>query len=151
LSVRSWGIYSTESGHFRAAYTGPEDTIQEQLREGEAAIEGEFDGARQRVNPKSLEVEYVQPAPPGPGHLWDGWRWIPDPVAMEAVALKQRALAKIEELEASQARPLREYVLGLPGSKEKLTQIEGEIAQLRSELRIDVSIEVPAEDSAKRS
>jgi len=134
VTVRTWGIYSIETGLLRSCYTGPEATIQEQLREGEAAIEGEFDTALHRVNPKTLEVEDVVPDAPGPGHLWDGRRWIREPAAAAAAARKAGALARIKALEEAQARPLREYALGVPGAKDRITAIDAEIAELRGEL-----------------
>ena len=134
MTVRTWGIYSIETGLLRSCYTGPEATIQEQLREGEAAIEGEFDTALHRVNPKTLEVEDVVRGGRGWGGLWGGGRGIAERAAGAGAAGKGGALARIKALEEAQARPLREYALGVPGAKDRITAIDAEIAELRGEL-----------------
>lgn len=141
MSARTWGIYNATTGLFRASYSGPEGTIDEQLRDGEAAIEGTFDTGLQWVNPETQAVEARIPPSPGPEYQWEGARWVLTPAAALAMATRAAAAEQIKALEASQARVVREFILGVPDAKERLTTIEEQIVSLRPDLNSPVRIE----------
>jgi hypothetical protein len=58
------------------------------------------------------------------------------------------ALAKISVIEASQARAIREHLLGDSGATLRLQAIDDEIVQLREQL---VAIDTPSDSSGKDS
>jgi len=135
VTAKTWGIYSLETGIFRSVYSGPEATIDEQLREGEAAIEGDFDTALVRVNLETKAVEPFIPPSPGPDYQWDDRRWSLTPEAAASLAKREAAEREIQTLEASQARAVREFILGAPDAKDRLTATDAAIAALRLDLR----------------
>lgn len=95
------------------------------------------------IDAGSIETRYVpfdlykynQPA-----YKWDGKKIIArtdkelDRVGYENGIENQKIIQKIEALEFKQNRAIRESFLELPGAKERLSQIDDQIKQLREKL-----------------
>ncbi len=98
-----------------------DELADKHLRDGEPYVDGLHDHLSKRVNLKTAEVEDHQPPQPSADHEWNadmrGWRLRAD--VAEREARRRAALAEIARLEASQHRPLREAVLGLPGASSR--------------------------------
>jgi len=102
------------------------------------AIEGALDHLSQRVDLSGDAPRVVDYQPPQPSsdHEWNAQakRWQIRPEMTERQQRRDAALAEIAQLEAFQARPLREAVLGLPGATERLKALDDQIAALRAQL-----------------
>ncbi len=97
------------------------------------AIEDFYDHLSQRVDIASGQVIDYQPPAPSADHEWNvttkRWQLKPEIVAKQAA--RAQALRSIASLEASQARTLREFALGVDGAKDRLHAIDQQIAGLR--------------------
>ncbi|TAJ76101.1 MAG: hypothetical protein EPO42_13255 [Gallionellaceae bacterium] len=86
--------------------------------------------------PATLAASVV--ARPAGINRWDAVQggWVPD-VAAQLEENHKAALSRIEALEARQVRPLRELMLDASNTlaKNKLGQIDAEIAELREQLK----------------
>lgn len=93
-------------------------------------VEGVHDHLSKRVDLVTGTVVDYQPPAPDAEHEWnvERRRWLLKPEA----AAKERALARIAELESGQNRALREAALGL--GTERLKAIDDEISDLRARL-----------------
>jgi len=101
---------------------------------GHKPIEGHFDPLSQRVDVATGQVIDYQPEQPSNDHEWDAQvkRWRLNPEMAAAAEARRTTLAKIRELEAGQARAVREAVL--TGDPTRLAAIEAQIAELRRQL-----------------
>lgn len=116
--------YMTSVEQHVALYTPPDHV----------AIAGHHDHLSKRVDISTGEVVDHQPSQPTENHVWDDVtkRWVIEPGYKVKLAAHRDALAKIEMLEASQPRYIREHTLGTnPKALERLHAIEDEIVELR--------------------
>jgi hypothetical protein len=110
-----WHFYDVATGHFAdRIYEGCAERVAQNALPGCKAIAGDFDHARQRVNPESGEVETLA-EPRGP--------------VESAASRRIDAMAEILRLEQRQARRVREI---LAASDPQLAEIDAQIAQLRA-------------------
>lgn len=113
-------IYDKDTGIVLRCMTVPKRAIAPNVRQGEAWIEGHLDKHSQRVDVATGQViTYERPTT--------------EVEAEQRAALQQRASRRIDELERSQARPLRELAIDPANAeaKQKLAKIDEEIAALR--------------------
>lgn len=134
MTTKTWGIFNSVTGILRGNYSGPEGTVEVQLRPGEVSVEGSFNGELVRFNAQLNQVQAFIPSSPGADYLWDQTRWILTPLASARRSRSETALAKIAKLEAGQARTLRDLALGRPGALERLTTVDAAIAILRPDI-----------------
>lgn len=128
--MRTFSFYDIESGLFHAGtFTTGSANARRAARDlaantppGCAAIEGRYDRATQRVDiATGAVVAYERPAA--------------ELEAEQRAARDRRARQRIEQLERSQARAIRELVLNNDQkARERLAAIDGEIAELRADL-----------------
>lgn len=116
-------VYDENTGIVLRCMTVPERAIEPNVRQGEAWIEGHLDKRSQRVDVATGKViAYERPAT--------------EIEAEQRAALQQRARRRINELEGSQARPLRELAIEPENAeaKQRLQKIDEEIAAMRVHL-----------------
>lgn len=133
--MKRWSIYRVVDG----ALTGRifSSSIPNHLpnvSEGHAAIEGAYDHLSYRVDHESGKVFDYQPPSPGPDHEWNAERrrWVLTVEASQKQAQRHAAFARIRLLEEKQQRYQRTAILGDAEGFKRLTEIETEIASLRS-------------------
>ena len=133
-------FYRLDSGEFtgqtfQASSSAP---IELNTPAGCGWIAGRFDPLSQRVNLETRTVVDWRPPAPDADHEWDAdiRRWRKRREAREREAARRRALEKISELEASQARALREVALGdtTGEARARLETVDAAIAALRTTL-----------------
>jgi hypothetical protein len=102
------------------------------------AIDGDhYDPATQKVDVATgLVVDNLSPQP-SPEHEWNphSRRWQLRPEVAARHKARDKALARITELELKALRALREHALGKTGATERLRAIDGEIGTLRAALQ----------------
>lgn len=86
----------------------------------------------QRVDVTTGSVVSYQPPRPTEEHEWNGRRWQISAAAKAREHLREVARAEIIALEISQARAVREAILG--GGVDKLREIDSRITELRKVL-----------------
>lgn len=139
--------FDSETGLYSGVrFEGPDVDVEANAPAGAVAMPAcEFPHAMRLV--KDTLVDY-QPPPPDDGYDWDekSRRWVLNDIAIERQARDRSIKARIEALEASQARALREFAIGRGTKKdgsdmstaelrEALMKIDDEIAALRSQLQ----------------
>lgn len=133
----TWSAYRVSDGEFTGLQlSGTRAFAEANLGPGEAVVEGAHCSVTTRVSNETGEVVRWREPRPSPAHAWDGAAWRIPPV--EAIA---RLRAQILELEAEQARPLREIAIARAhgeaaptGAVDRLLQIEQRAAALRAEI-----------------
>jgi hypothetical protein len=128
---RSVHFYDAVTGVFTGrSFTVSEDAggmhaaaVKANTPAGLAAFEGDCDPATQRVDTASGQLVPYQPPPP-----------TPEQVAKARRRRSMPTMAQIHALEVSQARVLREAVLGDNAALQRLRTIDEAIIKLRSEL-----------------
>jgi hypothetical protein len=80
-------------------------------------------------------IDYQPPAPSA-DHEWNGdtKRWQLSAAAHAKVQARAGALAAIDRIEGQSIRAMREALLGLPGSQERVATIDAQIEALRTNL-----------------
>lgn len=124
-------IYRTADGQVLRQYSGPAPDLQ--LASGEAFIEGHFTSMCHRV--EAGEVVRFDP----PARVGMEWDTSQDAyVVTAAERARQIALLSIVQLEARQARAIREQLIGRGGTpaelKQRLEAIDDQITALRATL-----------------
>lgn len=107
---------------------------------GCGVVQGRHDGRCRRVNLQTGEVEAFQPEKPDDDHEWDAateeWK-LPQSVVFRRAAIAS-AHRQIADLEARQARAIREHAIGRGGTpaqlKKRLEDIDDQITALRAQL-----------------
>jgi hypothetical protein len=103
-------------------------------------IDGHHDPLSKRVNIATGELMDYQPPTPSSEHEWNPTtkRWQLSAAAAERESKRSLAFNRIEHLENSQARALRELAVGTPAEKleaeKRLQAAYAEIATLRLQL-----------------
>lgn len=134
--MKTWSFCTADGLFTGASYSGPESSLVSNTPIGHLAIEGAHDHTSSRYDTASGRVVDYQPPQPSADHEWDATalRWKLKPEIAERNGRRQYALAQIQALEQRQARPLREALAGIPGSLERVQQIDADIAELRKQL-----------------
>lgn len=136
---RHWHFYDLETGRLLGkTLSGPDASVlASNTPAGAGAVEGHYDPLSQRVELATGAVIDYQPPQPSEDHEWVDrrWRLKKDAAARE---IRRRAARKaIDAVEWKQARAVREALISvLPDgpAKQRLQQIDDEIATLRSDL-----------------
>ncbi len=104
--------------------------------EGSAFVDGAHDSLSKRVDLATGDVVEWQPPQPSPDYEWnaDTKRWQLTAAMAARVAAHAAALASIEQLERSQARAIREHLLGDPAALARIKSIDDQIATARRAL-----------------
>lgn len=131
-----WHFYEPHSGHFTGCkFCGPAYALEANTPAGLKAYEGEIDHLSQRLGENGALIDW-QPPQPSSDHEWNAEmrRWVLTAAAADRHRRRIEALARIEQLERSQHRAIREAALGQAGAGDRLKAIDQEIAQLRADL-----------------
>lgn len=150
--MKTWRLYDLKTGLFSAnALYCSDSQLALNTPDGCAAIEGEFDPLSQRVDltePNEPKVVDYQPPPPADTDqttfAWDAAtrRYVGTPTLAANKAVRvARLKLQIGQLEAAQARPLRELMLAVaasqapaPGTKASLQAVEDAVLPLRQKV-----------------
>lgn len=134
---KTWSMYLVDSGLFtgrRVTGCTPED-LEHNTPPGCAAIEGKFDAGSQRVDLQTGEVVDYRPVAPDADHEWNeaARRWTLRPEIVTARRARAETMAQIEDLEARQARPLRELAVDPTNTaaRDRIDQLDQQIRVLR--------------------
>jgi hypothetical protein len=128
-----------ETGLFNGCTFGTDDPTQlaANVPADHVAIEGVHDHRNKRADVATGEVVEYQPSAPNEDHEWNSatklWELKPEVAAMRLK--RAMALNRIQLLEASQHRHVREHCLGLAGAADRLKEIDAEITALRADLK----------------
>lgn len=145
MRLQHFSFYHSETGLFHQSMLtcADEEQAARNTPAGYVHIAGVFDPLSQRVDIETGNVVDWQPAQPSADHTWDTTtrRWVLSASAAERERKRVRARARIAELEAKQARAVREHLLGIEPSEADrargaltLREIDQEIARLRADL-----------------
>ena len=140
--IRRFSFYDKATGLFSGRIDFVDDAdrvdqyISANVATGHGALEGMFDHLSQKVDIETGKVIDYQPPAPSSDHEWNATtkRWELSQAVQQRRAAHEAAMARIASLEASAHRPLREALLGVAGSRERLERIEAQIAELRKDL-----------------
>jgi hypothetical protein len=135
--IKTYSLYEAATGLFtgKRLHCDDEGLLSARLPAGTLAMEGAFDHRGQRVDLASgAVVDYRPPAPSG-DHEWNSTdkRWQVRP-ARGAEGRTAVIYARIQTLEATQGRAVREATLGDATAMQRLKDIDAEINALRKEL-----------------
>ena len=117
--AKTYSLYETATGMFtgQQLHCEEDELLTMRLPVGTMAIEGSFDPSRQRMESLTgTVVQYISPQ---------------DRKGLDRYA---EVLARIQALEASQGRALREATLGDAAAMKRLQEIDAAIKALREEL-----------------
>jgi hypothetical protein len=119
--TKTYSLYEAATGLFtgKRLHCDEDELLTMKLPIGTMAVEGAFDPATQRLEPKTGTV--VAYAPPEAF----------SPEGRRAAVLKQ-----IQELESGQSRAIREATLGDAAALKRLQEIDAAISLLRAELEL---------------
>ena len=100
------------------------------------AREGAYDHRSQRLDLSTGHVVAYRPPAPSGDHEWDsvGKRWQVKAAVRGAEGRTAVIYARIQALEATQGRAVREATLGDASAMKRLKEIDAEINDLRKEL-----------------
>jgi hypothetical protein len=133
----TYSLYEAATGLFtgKRLHCDDEGLLSARLPAGTLAMEGAFDQRCQRVDLATGAVIGYRPPAPSGNHEWNDTekRW---QVKAAHCAENRTAViyARIQTLEATQGRAVREATLGDATAVERLKDIDGEIKDLRKEL-----------------
>ncbi|HEY3730146.1 MAG TPA: hypothetical protein VGL28_02665 [Steroidobacteraceae bacterium] len=135
--IKTYSLYEAASGLFtgKRLHCDDEGLLAVRLPAGTLALEGSYDHRTQRMDLTTGAVIAYRPPAPSPEHEWDpaGKRW----QVRAAPGTDGRTgviYARIQALEASQGRAVREATLGDEQAMKRLKEIDAEIHKLREEL-----------------
>jgi hypothetical protein len=135
--IKTYSLYEAASGLFtgKRLHCDDEGLLAVRLPAGTLALEGSYDHRTQRMDLTTGTVVAYRPPAPSPDHEWDpaAKRWQVRP----ATSIEGRTgviYARIQALEASQGRAVREATLGDAQAMKRLKEIDAEIHKLREEL-----------------
>jgi len=135
--TNTYSLYEAATGLFtgKRLYCDDDGLLSVRLPAGTLAIEGEFDHRSQRVDLVTGKVVNYRPPAPSGDHEWNVTerRW----QVKAASGTEGRTAviyARINSLEATQGRAVREATLGDPAAIKRLKEIDAEIKDLRKEL-----------------
>lgn len=125
-------VYDTATGALLRTFDGPAQWLELQLAAGEAVYDGALALHCTRIDVATGAAVEFEPPAPSADHEWDAARRVH--VLTEKGLKKRRAEADILGIERRQARALREFALGKAGARERLQQLDDEIAEKRKDL-----------------
>jgi hypothetical protein len=136
--TKTYSLYEAATGLFtgKRLHCDDEGLLAVRLPAGTLAMEGAFDARCQRLDlATGTVVAYRPPAPTG-DHEWDSVakRWQIKAPAGGAEGRTGVIYARIQALEATQGRAVREATLGDAAAMKRLKEIDAEINELRKEL-----------------
>jgi hypothetical protein len=136
--MRTWSFYDQVSGSFsgRRFRALNDRALDANTPDGLVPLEGTFDRLSQRVDVQTGKVVDFQPPQPDADHEWnaESRRWVKKAAVLAAERADKQARTRIAELEASQARAIREHTLGDATAIDRLRTIDDEIKTLRSDI-----------------
>jgi hypothetical protein len=132
-------VFDLETGDFSRSLSIPKSADPlAQIRAGEGFKLGRFDKRSQRVDLTTGDVVDYQPPSPGAGYEWNvtSKRWVKRADVIAREARQAQAAQRIDELELSQRRPVRELLIdpNNAAARTRLVEIEAEIATQRERL-----------------
>lgn len=141
MNLRIWSIYRESDGAFTGRQYGATsaEDLADNLPEGCAAIEGQFDHTCQRVDKATGAVIDFIPPSPGADYEWnaDLRRYRLTAAAEQAINADRQARAVIAEQESRQLRAIRELLLNPndAGAMQRLRDIDSAISAARPAIR----------------
>ena len=135
--IKTFSLYEAATGLFtgKRLHCDDDGLLAVRLPAGTLAMEGAFDHRRQRRDLATGAVVAYRPPAPSADHEWDddGKRWQVRP-ARATEGRSAVIYARIQALEATQGRAVREATLGDAAAMKRLKEIDAEINELRKEL-----------------
>jgi hypothetical protein len=136
--MNSYSFFHRESGviHEKIFSTDDQTQVAGNTPIDHVAFAGHHDHLSKRVDVATGQVIEHVPHQPSPDHEWNSEtkRWQLNAAASGRASRKAAALARIAQLESAQHRAVRECILRLSGSTERLAAIDDEIFSLRSQI-----------------
>ena len=135
--IKTFSLYEAATGLFtgKRLHCDDDGLLAVRLPAGTLALEGSFDPRHQRMDLTTGAVVAYRPPAPTADHEWDdvGKRWQVRP-ARTTEGRSAVIYARIQALEATQGRAVREATLGDAAAMKRLKEIDAEINELRKEL-----------------
>jgi hypothetical protein len=136
--IKTYSLYEAATGLFtgKRLHCDDEGLLAVRLPAGTLAMEGAFDHRSQRMDLSTGEVVAYRPPAPSGDHEWDGAakRWQVKAAGRGTDGRTGVIYARIQALEATQGRAVREATLGDAAAMKRLKEIDAEINELRKEL-----------------
>jgi hypothetical protein len=136
--VKTYSLYEAATGLFtgKRLHCDDEGLLAVRLPAGTLAREGAYDHRSQRLDLSTGHVVAYRPPAPSGDHEWDsiGKRWQVKAAVRGAEGRTAVIYARIQALEATQGRAVREATLGDASAMKRLKEIDAEINDLRREL-----------------
>jgi thiamine biosynthesis protein ThiC len=136
--MHTFSFYDRVTGAIHASVfsTNNPDMVKANTPPDHIAIDGSHDHLSQRFDLTTGQLVTYQPAAPSADHAWNAEtkRWQLSAAAQEKIDQRQQALFTIAQLEAGQARTVREALLGSADALERLRVNDAQIAELRKTL-----------------
>jgi hypothetical protein len=135
--IKTYSLYEAASGLFtgKRLHCDDDALLSMRLPAGTLALAGAFDPRSQRLDLATGKVVPYRPPAPSPDHEWNAsekrWQVKAPRGAEDRIAI---IYARIQTLEATQGRAVREATLGDPTAMKRLKDIDAEIKDLRKEL-----------------
>jgi hypothetical protein len=136
--IKTYSLYEAATGLFtgKRLHCDVDGLLAVRLPAGTLATEGAYDHRSQRMDlATGTVVPYRPPAPSG-DHEWDSVakRWQVKAAVVGPEGRTAVIYARIQALEATQGRAVREATLGDAAAMKRLKEIDAEIHELRKEL-----------------
>lgn len=133
-------FYDETTGIFTGNFFSGPDHLEANTPPGLRVWEGPCDPLRQRVNIATGALEECLPPPaPDDDHEWNPEirAWVLKPAVMERRIRRQLLQSRIDELERSQLRPMREWMRDQADqvARSRVLDIEAQVEPLREELQ----------------
>jgi hypothetical protein len=136
--IKTYSLYEAATGLFtgKRLHCDDEGLLAVRLPAGTLALEGAYDHRSQRMDLSTGAVVGYRPPAPSGDHEWDnvGKRWQVKAAVRGAESRTAVIYARIQALEATQGRAVREATLGDAAAMKRLKEIDAEINDLRKEL-----------------
>lgn len=135
---KTYSLYEAATGLFtgKRLHCDDDGLLAVRLPAGTVAIEGSYDPRCQRMDLATGTIVPYRPPAPSADHEWDdvGKRWQIKAPARGSEGRSAVIYARIQALEATQGRAVREATLGDAAAMKRLKDIDAEIKELRKEL-----------------
>jgi hypothetical protein len=136
--IKTYSLYEAATGLFtgKRLHCDDDGLLVARLPAGTLAREGAYDHRSERMDLSTGAVVAYRPPAPSPDHEWDsvGKRWQVKAALRGAEGRIAVVYARIQALEATQGRAVREATLGDASAMKRLKEIDAEIIDLRKEL-----------------
>lgn len=133
-----YSFYDLATGLFTGSgFTGSEESLMLNLKEGVGAMPGEFDQFSQAVEPMTGRIVNYQPPSPGEDYEWNETtkRWVLGRTAQLAFDNDVAARARLADIDSASIRALREAAIGdKAAAVAMLTDLEAEAVELRADV-----------------